>query len=141
MAGLQIDIDVDGVIAALNGLGDAAKPYINTAAQETGESIVREARARLKRQVGPQATGKTEQSIVTRPAYDGNGFIVIVEREPFPELPLWLEKGTKPGKRPNRARTHARPFFYVSAELEEGPHFRRIEGALQDAIAEKGLGE
>jgi hypothetical protein len=139
--GVTIDMDVDATVLVMKVLGDVAQPYVNAAAQVSADRIQNEAQARLRRQLSSKATGKTVASIVTRPAFDGNGIIVIAERDPYPELPLWLEKGTKPGGRPNKARTYPRPFFYVSAELEEGPHFRRIQGALQDCITDQGLGE
>ena len=71
--------------------------------------------------------------IRAEPARGGNGFVVLSEREPFPSLPFWLEKGTK--------RMAARPYFFASALLEESSHRRRIEDALREAIEAKGLGE
>ena len=97
--GVRVEVDAEALLAALARLPDqTAQPLVNEAARETTEAIVREAKARLARQLGPQATHKTEQSITNRPAYNGNGWIVIVEREPMPNLPLWIEKGTKRGK-------------------------------------------
>lgn len=136
---VTVDIDVAALIAALAALGDKAQPYVNDAAHETGDAIVQEAQARLHRQLGPDATGKTEAGIMSRPADDGLGYIVSATREPLPNLPWWLERGTKKGK-----GTHAnvaRPFFYVSALLEESPHLRRIADAVQQAIDDQGLGD
>lgn len=137
---ITFDMDVDALIDALSKLGDDGHLYVNVASEQSAVSIVAEAKARLRRQLGPEATGKTVDSIQSRRAYDGNGYVVLTERDPFPELPVWLEKGTKKGKRPNRATTAPRPFFYISAELEEGPHFRRIQDAIQGAIDTQGLG-
>jgi hypothetical protein len=134
-------VEVEAILAALSQLGDEAQLYVNVASEESALAIVAEARARLARQLGPDATGQSVESIQCRPAYDGNGFVVLTERNPYPELPLWLEKGTKPGQRPNRARTHARPFFYISAELEQVPHLRRVQQGLSACLIEKGLGE
>jgi hypothetical protein len=122
----------------LDGLGASAQPYVNAASKETAVAIAREAKARLHRQLGPNATGATEAHIAARPAFDANGYIVISEREPFPNVPLWLEKGTKKGA--SSHANYARPFFYVSAEIEAGAHYRRIGEALQQAIDAKGLG-
>lgn len=138
---ISIDADVDELLEALHQLGEAAEPLVNEAARETAGAIDLEASARLRRQLGPKATGKTVDSIIHEPAYDGNGFIVAVERDPYPELPYWLEKGTRRGDRPNRATTAPRPYFWVSAELEEGAHFRRVEEAVQEAIEASGMGE
>lgn len=135
---IAVDADMTDLIAALESLGPFAQPFLNAASKQSADSITHEARERLHRKLGPDATGQTEASIVNRPAFDGNGFVVVAEREPMPNLPLWLEKGTKKGR-----STHAniaRPFFYVSAQLEEGPHWRRVADALQQAIDAKGLG-
>jgi len=149
VSSLRIDVDAGAVIAALERLGDAAQPYINEAAHVSAESIAAEMRRRLARQLGPTLTptksrpdlgkGLTMAGISNRPAYDGNGYVVVDEREPFPNLPLWIEKGTKRGD----AGSHTadpRPYFYVSAELEVGAHERRIEQAVQEAIDAEGLG-
>jgi hypothetical protein len=131
---LTLDMDVTAVLAALAKLGTTAQLYVNRASKETANAIVSEARKRLARQLGPDATGRTAASLVVRPAFDGNGVVVIAERDPMPDLPLWLEKGTRRGMGP-------RPYFYTSAVLEEGAHFRRIETAVQDAIDAQGLGD
>lgn len=135
----SIDVESAAVIAELTTLGDAAQPYINEAAHESADSIVREAQSRLERKLSGTSTGATIAGIHDQPAYDGNGFVVISSREPMGNLPLWLEKGTKKGQ----AGSHASPalsYFYSAAQLEEGPHLRRIEDALQHAINDKGLG-
>jgi hypothetical protein len=137
--GLSVEMDALDVVDALNTLGDFAQPYINLASGESAESMEREAVARLRRQLGPNATGQTEAGIESRPAYDGNGYVVVSSRDWMPNLPLWIEKSTKKG-RPGSSSQAARPFFYVSAELEKGPHFRRIGEALQDASNDRGLG-
>lgn len=138
--GLTIEMDTTALVAALTKLGAAAQPFINAACQETANALVREMKARLQRQLGPNATGQTVAGIETRPAYDGNGFVVIADNARMPNLPLWLEKGTKKG----RKRSHASSplnFFYVSCQLEEGPHLRRITAAVTEAIAASGLGD
>jgi hypothetical protein len=137
--GLVVTVDEAAVVEALLALGDFAQPYINEASRESAQSVEREVVARLRRQlVNP--TGQTEAGVVSRPAYGGNGYVVIASRDWMPNLPLWIEKGTKKG-RPGSSAQPARPFFYVSAALEEGAHFRRLEDALQDAIDARGLGE
>lgn len=137
---ITIDADVDGVEAALNEMGAFAQLFVNEASRESAAAIAREMKARLERQLGPNATGKTVAAIANRPAFDGNGSIVIVEREPFPNLPLWIEKGTKKGD-PGSHTAAARPFFYASLAIEANAHQQRIVEALRQAIAEKGLGE
>lgn len=133
MDSITIDVDSSGLEAAFNRLGETAQPFVNDASRETADAIVREAKARLARQLGPNATGATVEGITDRPASDGNGWIVIAEREPFPNLPFWLEKGTQ--------HMDPRPFFYPSIALEIGAHQRRLGDALTEAIKAEGLGE
>lgn len=138
MDSIVAELDDAAIRTILDGLGASAQPFINEAAHETADAIVREAKGRLQRQLGPHATGQTVAGITDRPAYDGNGYIVISEREPFPNLPLWLEKGTKKGK--GTHANYARPYFYISAEIEAGAHYRRIGDAIQHTIDAQGLG-
>jgi hypothetical protein len=138
--GFTIDVDPSAVVAALTSLGAAAQPYINTASEATGAAFVTEAQARLARKLGPNATGETVAGIQAFPAHDGNGTIVVSGRAWMPNLPLWLEKGTKKGK----AGSHSSPalaYFYSTQQLMEAPHLRRIEAALLQAIADRGLGD
>lgn len=137
---ITIEADSEGLEAALLGMGATAQPFVNEASHVTADAIVREAKARLQRQLGPNATGATVAAITDRPAFDGNGYIVIVEREPFPNLPLWIEKGTKKG-RPGSHTAAARPFFYASLAIEASAHQRRLGEALAAATASVGLGE
>lgn len=134
-----VEMDTAAVLAALDRLGADAAIVVKRASGETANAIVREAFARLERQLGPEATGKTARGIQMKDDRDGGGYIVQSARDPFPMLPVWLEKGTKRG-----GGTHpnvARPYFYASAMLEEGPHRRRLEEALQSAIDNVGLGD
>lgn len=137
---ITIEADASGLEAALNRLGATAQPFVNAASHETADAIVTEAKARLQRQLGPDATGATVAGIVDRPAFDGNGWIVIVEREALPNLPFWLEKGTKRGK-PGSHTAAPRSFFYPSLAIEAGAHQRRLGDALQAAIDAEGLGD
>jgi len=135
-----IDVDATAVIAALTTLGDAAQPYVNEASHRTADAIVRDARARLQRKLSGTSTGATLAGIEDRVAFDGNGYVVVSGRAEQPDLPLWLEKGTKKGK----AGSHASPalaYFYSACQLEEAPHLQRIREALAAAIAEQGLGD
>ena len=138
--GFTIDVDTAAVVAALSSLGAEAQPYINAAAHATADAMVLEAKARLARKLGPNATGAAVAGITDQPAYDGNGYVVISSDPALPNLPLWLEKGTKKGK----AGSHASPalaYFDSAAQLQEAPHVRRIQEALRQAIADRGLGD
>jgi hypothetical protein len=140
--GFTIDVDAAAVVAALLALGDTAQPYVNAASHLSADELVVEAKARLQRKLGPNATGEMVAGITDRPAYDGNGYVVISSGgldNPL-NLPLWLEKGTKKGA----AGSHSSPalaYFYSAAQLEEAPHFRHIQEALRQAIADRGLGD
>jgi hypothetical protein len=57
--------------------------------------------------------------------------VVFAATDPA-NLDIWLEFGTR--------HMEARPFLHASAQLEEGPHERRIQQAINDAIQEVGLG-
>lgn len=130
---ITIEADSAGVEAALKGFGAAAQPFVNDASRETADAFATEARARLQRQLGPDATGASVAGITARPAFDGNGFVVVDEREPFPNVPFWLEKGTK--------YMDPREFFYSSMLLQVSDHQRRLGDALQQAIAASGMGD
>lgn len=137
--GFSIDVDTSALVAELTSLGDFAQPFVNEASAESAHSIVREAQSRLERKLSGNSTGQTLAGIQDRPAFDGNGWVVISDNDRMPNLPLWLEKGTKR----HTARGHSQPalgYFYSAAQLEEGPHLRRIENALASAIEAKGLG-
>jgi len=125
--------------AALDALGDRVRPYVQRANEDTAAAIVREAKGRLQRRLGPDATGATVAGIRLDRQTRGDAVLVVSERHTLPSLPLWLEKGTKKGR-----STHAnvaRPYFYSSAILEEAAHFRRLEAAVQDCLNDIGLGE
>ena len=124
--------DTAGVIAAFDRFGAVLEPYLKEAAKDTATAIQREAQARLQRQLGPGATGKTVANIQIQEARVGVGYVVLSTREPMPNVPIWLERGT--------SRQRPRPYFNSAALLEEGAHRRRIEQAVQQALNDTGLG-
>lgn len=132
---IAFDVDIREVTEALARLGDAAQPFIDDASAETASAIVTEAAGRLSRQLGPLATGKTVAGIRAQPARYGGGSVVLSARDPLPALSFWLEKGTRHGH-----KQLPRPYFYISALLEEGAHFRRIAAAVEAAEDAVGLG-
>lgn len=139
MDGISVDVDADALMAALVRLGPAAEAAVDVAALATSTAIVREAKARLARQLSGSSSGQTLEGIqITRA--DRGGFVVGVSRPSMPNVPLWIEKGTKKGKPRSHAQT-ARPYFYDSAELEEGPHLRRVADAIAQVLADQGLGD
>jgi hypothetical protein len=142
MAGeVQFQLDTAPLIAALAAFPEACQRHCTEAARVTAELIVAEAKSRLSRQLGQYSTGATLAGITARPYGAGTffaGYEVASEREPQPNLPLWLEKGTKPA--PRHRATAAKPYFYVAAELEVAPYLDRLTDAIQAAIDEQGLG-
>lgn len=138
---IEFDLDIVPAVQALDRLPDAVQARVNEASQVTAEAIVRDAKARLARQLSSNATGETVAGIHAVKAYDGNGYVILADNDRMPNLPLWLEKGTRPGKRRNFARTPAFPFFYISIESEVGGHERRIHDAMQQAAVVTGLGD
>ena len=118
------------LIAALDRLGETVERFILPACLETANAIAREAQARVRRR-----TGHTAQQIRVEPMRDGvdTGFIVRAnDPATRKHVESWLEFGT--------VHMTARPFLFPAARLENAAHDRRIRTAIEDAIAEEGLG-
>ncbi len=135
-----VDIDDRALDIAFEQLPVYLQRRANDAASVTAQRIVVEAQGRLARQLSGASSGRTVAGIHAQPAYDGNGWVVLADNEAQPNLPLWLEKGTRAGKRANFARTKARPFFYASIAVEASSHERRIREAMEEAGSDAGLG-
>lgn len=120
---LTVDVDASRVLAAFDRLGAVAERHVRAAAKETAERIQTEALARVARR-----SGRTAEGIAVELAQVGVGYVVAARRQQMPDLPAWLEFGTK--------FMTARAFFFAPARLEEGPHLRRLAEALQAALDE-----
>lgn len=148
---LTIEADLAPLARAFSSLSTQLQARVNQACQETAEAVVAEAKSRLGRQLkGTSVATKTRsdlgsnmtvEGIHAQPAYDGNGWVVLSDRDPFPNVPLWLEKGTRVGKRHNFARTPPESYFYPALILQVAPHEQRVLEAMQAAANETGLGE
>ena len=123
-----IEVDKEGVIAALDAAPEGLRQVIKTESRETADIIADRARARVARR-----TGKTAERITVEETRNGDGYIVWVPHPDNPNLPTWLEFGTKFMK--------SREFLFNSAREEEGPHLRRVEEAVQEYFDDKGLGD
>lgn len=132
----SVEQDSTALLRDINVLPERMRVRFMRESQTTAQMLEREMRGRLQRQLSPAATGTSVAAITHRVAHDGNGYVVLTERNPYPNLMLWLEKGTQPGKRRNFARTPSFPYFYVSIELEAPGHERRIIGAWNDLAGE-----
>ena len=97
------------------------------AAALSADNTVREAQARVARR-----TGETLRSIHREETHDGAGYVVLVTRNPLPNLPYWLEYGTK--------YMDKREFFFASVALEAGPHEERMAAAVRDGLTAAGYG-
>lgn len=139
---VSITVDSAAMIEALQGRGltDAIKARVRVAARVSAEHIRDEAKARLHRQLLGGSTGQTEAGIIVKADRSGFGWVVDAGRAYMPSLPLWIETGTKQGK-PRSHTAAPRPFFYVSARLEQTAHLERVSAAVQVAINERGLGD
>ena len=125
---LSISADTSELFRAMDRLVDAElQRFTKPVAQDTAERVEAEARRRVRIR-----TGTTHAGITTRETRDGTGYVVSAYRQQFPNLPIWLERGTE--------RMPAYPFFFEGARLEAGGHERRMLGAIQQAIDEAGLG-
>lgn len=131
---LEIEADATTLIAALDALGEGVQAHILAAAKVSADSIAREYHARVaRRRGGPTRRGThTADTIRVIEATVGVGFLVGAASPAMPNLPHWLEKGT--------VKMTARPALGPAADLEAGPHDRRMREAIQSAIDEQGLG-
>ncbi len=127
--GVTITVDTAGLLAALDAVGDLIEAYTMPVAKQAAERIAADARARVAR-----STGETRSGIHVERSHDGKGYVVMAYdvNRGQPPVDYWLEEGT-------RFMT-AKPFFYASASLEEGAYRRAVAEAIQQAIAEVGLG-
>ena len=115
------DVDATQAIAMLDRLAQSADFVTLTSARETAKNIVSEAQARVRRR-----TGVTQSEIHFDLTYDGKGYVVLGFRKNVGDFPIdkYLEYGTDYMSR--------KPFFFSSAQLEEGPHLRRTIDAVQE---------
>jgi len=128
----RFDLQGDAVTALMRSYPDELQARFSAVGKRTAERIARSAAVRLDAALGPDATGKTVQGITVEDSRDGRGYVVVARRSGVRRLPWFLDKGTK--------HMDPRPFFDVSATLEEGPYRRALEQEAADLAAEKGLG-
>jgi len=119
-------IDASEAISMLDRLAQSADFVTREVALDTAKRIVAEAERRVAR-----ATGQTESGIHWEMTRDGMGYVVLGYRAHV-QAPVdkYLEFGTR--------YMYAEPFFFASAELEEGPHLRRLIDRMQAWLDEVG---
>jgi hypothetical protein len=124
----------DGVSESLRRLGTSALKFTVPACEATANNVIAEYRRRVKRDTGETSEGAQKDKLK-----DGSGYFVSVRNRRMPNLPLWLEAGTKQGK-PRSHTQPAAPAFWPAVELEVIHHERRINDAVGEAIVAEGLG-
>lgn len=141
---VTFEYDATRLLAALDFLTEAVRLPTLEACRVTAEAIATEARARAARR-GPNPTkaqqGRPpiEELIRVEAMHNGTGYVVIVQEvdETAAYLPFYLERGG-PHVFPVIGK---RPFFFVSATLEQPAHQQRINDAAQAGVdAASGLG-
>jgi hypothetical protein len=115
-------------------LGTSALKFTVPACEATANNVIAEYRRRVKRDTGETSEGAQKDKLK-----DGSGYFVSVRNRRMPNLPLWLEAGTKQGK-PRSHTQPAAPAFWPAVELEVIHHERRINDAVGEAIVAEGLG-
>ncbi len=120
-------VDTTETVALLDRLAYSAQFVLLEVARTTAQKIVQEAQARVRR-----ATGETASEIHYELTRDGTGYIVLAYREGGNDgvVDKYLEYGTK--------YMYARPFFFSSAMLEEGPHMRRLIDRMTEWLYNSG---
>ncbi len=119
--------DTAEAVALLDRLAYSAQFVTREVARTTAEKIVREAQARVRR-----ATGETASEIHWELTHDEKGYIVLGydTRVNKTFVEDYIEHGTK--------FQYAKPFFFSSAQLEEGPHMRRLVERMQEWLESAG---
>jgi len=133
--GFSATLDASGFLSDLRRLDDTIfRQYVKPECKVTAESIQQEAERRVRR-----ASGQTAEGIQVFEMTNGEGYVVVSINKRMPNLPLWIEAGTKRGK-PRSHTEPADPYFYPAVRLEEPQHERRIDAAVGAAIEAAGLG-
>lgn len=120
-------VEATEVIGLLDRLAQSADFVCLEVARDTARRIVSEAQRRIRR-----ATGETAGEIHFELTRDGKGYVVLGYQEGIGDFPIdkYLEWGTK-FQSPHK-------FFFSSAQLEEGPHLRRLTDRIQEWLDEVG---
>ncbi len=116
---VRIDVDASEVLARLERADDRVAAALRRASSETAEQIAATARTLV-----PVRQGLTRAGIAVRqqPTHTE----VVSARQPSPNVPVWLEHGTR--------HMRARPYLSVAARLEEARFLARVEDALRMAV-------
>lgn len=149
--GLKVDVDSAALISALRDFPGILQPRVMASCKVSANSILREARSRIRRR-----SGKTAGGMRVDETYNGDGYVVVMGDAVAPDetrrresvggskrwvrsgayqeahVGIYLEFGTK--------SMAMRPFLFASGDLEVGAHRRRVEQAIIDGMRAEGLG-
>lgn len=144
-------VDSDRLVSALRDFPDILKPRVMAAARTSAGSILSESQRRIARR-----TNYTAEHMRVDETYNGDGYVVVMGDAMAPSetrrreriggsrrwvnagsyqqahVGLYLEFGTQ--------RMTARPFLFISGDLEVAAHDRRVRQAIQDGLNAEGLG-
>ena len=143
---MKIALDAELALRALGQVGDRANQWISVASEETAKRVVEEALRRVARSGLPHKGDDipTWTKIHYEKAKSGIGHVVMAYdaggkgsggRGTQYHVDIWLERGTSSG-RGRSSGMRAQPFLWVSAELEEGAHLRRMQEAFMSGMDE-----
>jgi hypothetical protein len=162
--GFQISAEDQGLLAALDRLGTDVERYTMPAALATAKAVQREGKARIAKRTGATAAG-----VEVREDYKREGYVILTNDTITPgsrtlqagtargmrpsaarkwasrryeqglHVGLYLEQGTQRGQ-PRSHTSAARPWLGPAADVEQGPHGRRMRQAIQDAMDAAGFG-
>lgn len=124
---ITFTVDASALHAGLSALELDWAARTKAASAVTAAAIVREASGRVARRTGATAAG-----IHYVESRDGTGYVVLVVRANRPQVPFYLEFGTR--------YMDKRSFFYASAAVEQPGQQRRTLDAVEDAIQVNGFG-
>jgi hypothetical protein len=122
----MFDVDTAALTDGLTALAADLAARTKAASEVSAGAVVREAQGRAARR-----TGATAEGIHAEESRDGMGYVVLVVRADAPNVPFFLEFGTR--------YMTSRPFLYASAAVEAPGHERRIAEAVTDAISTSGF--
>jgi hypothetical protein len=124
---ITFDVDATALHAGLADLTLDLAARTKAAAEVTASMIVREAQGRVARR-----TRATARGIHYEESREGTGWVVLAVRADSPNVPFFLEFGTR--------YMTARPFLYASAAVEYPGHERRVAEATETSIDITGFG-
>jgi hypothetical protein len=136
---MKVAIDAEVALRALRQVGDRANQWISKASLETAERVADEMRRRVARSGLPHVDPDvaTWTKIHHEKAKRGSGYVVMAYatggsgsggRTSQYHTDIWLERGT--------TNMRAQPFLWVSAELEQSAHLRRMQEAFTAGMDE-----